>query len=371
MDMRRGDITQASKAESGLASLQSGDVLKLLDSRSRSIFSIVVDYFLQTGSPLSSDNVVMRLDSRLSSATVRHVMSYLQRMGLLYAPHSSSGRLPTDAGLRLFVEGLLEVKSADENMRALIESNMAEADEGIASILEQASDVLSMMSHCTGVVMAPRRDLPIKHIEFVPLDGGKALAVIVGDHGETENRLISLSKSLTQSDLRSATNYLNDRLCGHTLKDMRLSIQQEIREHKAALDEASCRVVEAGLATWSGQSKDYLIVRGYSQLMEDMHALEDLNRIKSLFAHLESGRQLLDLVEMTQKAEGVRLFIGAESPVFRHAGCSMVVAPFRDQDETVVGAIGVVGPARMNYGHIIPMVDYTADLLRRIIAQEQ
>lgn len=343
------------------------DLLHLLDRRSRSIFSIVVDYFLETGAPLSSDNVVQRLDSRLSSATVRHVMVYLQQMGLLYAPHSSSGRLPTDKGLRLFVEGILEIQSVDDNMRAMIESGVQESDEGIASLLEQATEVLSLMSHCTGVVMAPKRDMPIKHIEFVPLQEGKALAVIVGEHGETENRLIDVPKSLVRSDLVRAANYLNDRLCGRTLNEARAVITDEIKERNAQLDELSCRVVEAGLATWSGQSKDYLIVRGMSQLMDDMKVGEDLERIKSLFLDLESGKQLLQLVELTQQAEGVRLFIGAESSVFRHAGCSMIVAPFHDKKETIVGAIGIVGPARMNYGHIIPMVDYTAELVGRIV----
>lgn len=340
-----------------------------LNERSREIFRHIVDAYVETGEPVGSRTLSRRLGLVLSPASIRNVMADLEEAGLLYAPHTSAGRLPTDAGLRMFVDGLLEIGgdiSADE--RANIDGKCAAAGRTVSEMLEEASSTLAGLSRCAGLVISPKAEAPLKHIEFVPLGDQRALVVMVTEGGLVENRIVALPAGLPASALTEASNYLNSRLKGQMLDDLRLQVEGEIAQRQAELDELTTRVVQAGLATrGEGPQGPALILRGQAQLLTDVSALEDLERIRSLFEILEEKESTLRLLDSTGEAEGVQIFIGAENALFRHTGCSMIIAPYHDQRRTIVGAIGVIGPTRMNYARIIPMVDYTAKLIGRLL----
>ena len=300
-------------------------------------------------------------------------MADLEDAGLLFSPHTSAGRLPTDKGLRLYVDGLLEVGNLTAEERETIEGQFAGASSTLEGLLEEATTVLSGLSGCASVVLAPKTESPLKHIEFVNLSPGRALVVMVTESGVVENRIIQAPDPLAPSALIEATNYLSARLVGRTITEAYDEIMAELEAHRAQLDELTSKVVERGLATWVGDKagaegslEGSLIVRGQAHLLEDVTALADLEHIRSLFATLETKERMLKLLSLTDAAEGVQIFIGADNNLFDLAGCSMIVDSFQSRNEQIVGAIGVIGPARMNYARIIPMVDYTAKLIGRL-----
>jgi heat-inducible transcriptional repressor len=338
-----------------------------LNERSREVFRRVVEAFVETGEPVGSRTISRRLGVQLSPATIRNVMADLEEAGLLYAPHTSAGRLPTEAGLRLFVDGLLEVGSLTEEERRSIDGQCAAVGRSLPEVLEQVSATISGLTHCAGLVYSPKIEKALKHIEFVPLGTGRALVVIVSEGGLVENRVLELPAGITPAMLTEAGNFLNARVAGRTLDEARTQVTAEIQQQRAQLDELTRRVVEAGVATWSGSDGGHLIVRGRANLLDDVSAVSDLERIRSLFDALETKQSLLRLIDATSVADGVQIFIGAENELFQVAGCAMIVAPFSNGRERVVGAIGVVGPMRMNYARIIPMVDYTAKLVGRLL----
>ncbi|GAB3440691.1 heat-inducible transcriptional repressor HrcA [Insolitispirillum peregrinum] len=339
-----------------------------MNERSREIFRHVVDAYVETGEPIGSRTLSRRLTTSLSPATIRNVLADLEDAGLLYAPHTSAGRLPTEAGLRLFVSGLLEVGALLPEEREQVDLRCRAQGKSLESMLGEASSMLSGLSHCAGVVLAPKTETALKHIEFVNLGPGRALVVMVTEHGLVENRIIEVPQGLPPSALSEASNYLSARLAGRTLDEAREVITGELVGKKAQLDELTGRVVQAGLATWSGTGSDgALIVRGQSNLLNDVHALEDLERIRGLFTALEAREQTLRLLDLVHGAEGVQIFIGAENELFSTSGCSMIVAPYQNSREEIVGAIGVIGPTRVNYARIIPLVDYTAKVIGRLI----
>jgi heat-inducible transcriptional repressor len=344
-----------------------------LSERSREIFRHIVEAYVETGEPVGSRTLSRKMGVPLSPATIRNVMADLQEAGLLYAPHTSAGRLPTDLGLRLFVDGFLEVGRLSAEERAKIDSQCAAAGKSLPQVLEQTTQLLSGLSHCAGLVMAPKSEGALKHIEFVSLGPGRALVVVVTASGLVENRVVELPLGLATSELVRAGNYLNNRLMGRTFGEARGEITKELDENRAELDALTRKVVEAGLATWSGNSADaadsgYLIVRGQSKLLEDVTALGDLERIRILFETLETKETMVRLLDAAQTGAGVQIFIGAENKLFGLGGCSMIIAPYANAKEQVVGAIGVIGPTRMNYARVIPMVDYTAKVIARLIA---
>jgi heat-inducible transcriptional repressor len=339
-----------------------------LNERSREIFRLIVDGYVQTGEPIGSRTLSRLLGQNLSPATIRNVMADLEEIGLLYAPHTSAGRLPTEAGLRLFVHGLLEIGNLAENERNNIESLCAARGKSLAQALEEATTALSGLSHCAGVVVVPKQERPLKHIEFVHLGPGRALVVLVTEDGLVENRVIEVPLGLPPSTLVSAGNYLNARLIGRTIEEARSEIEEDIGSHKAQLDELTTRVVATGLASWAGgDGESALIVRGQANLLEDVTALADLERLRTLFEMLETKETMLRLLDASKTAEGVQIFIGAESHLFGVAGCSLIIAPYQNSREQIIGAIGVIGPTRINYARIIPMVDYTAKVIGRLI----
>ena len=338
-----------------------------LNERSREIFRHIVDLYVETGEPVGSRTLSRRLGQNLSPATIRNVMADLEEAGLLMAPHTSAGRLPTDAGLRLFVHGLLEVGRISEDERRSIDSQCAAAGKSVAQALEEATSALSGLSQCAGVVLAPKTERPLKHMEFVHLGPGRALVVMVTEDGLVENRVITVPLGLPPSSMIAAGNYLNGRLVGRTLDEAKIAIADDLEGHRAQLDELTSKLVEAGLAMVSGGQDGALIVRGQAKLLGDVTALADLERLRGLFEALETKESMLRLLEATRTGEGVQIYIGAENPLFAVAGCSKVVAPYQNSREQIVGAIGVIGPTRLNYARIIPMVDYTAMVIGRLL----
>jgi heat-inducible transcriptional repressor len=348
-----------------------------LNARSRQVFRRIVDTYLQTGEPVGSRTLSRRLEEQLSPATIRNVMADLEDAGLLMAPHTSAGRMPTEAGLRLYVDGLLEVGSIGEEERSRIDAQTAGSGRSIEGVLADASAALSGLSRYAGLVAAPLIDRPFRHIEFVPLSPGRALAVVVTDNGMVENRVIELPLGMSVSTLVEAGNYLTSRLAGRSFVDAKTLIQQEMEEQRSQLDELTQKVVAAGLATWSADGSaerdgGILIVRGQANLLDDVTNLVDLERIRMLFELLETKQSLLRLIDLAQAGKGVQIFIGSKNELFGLSGCSMVIAPYRaggddGRSSSVVGAIGVIGPARMNYARIIPMVDYTAQVVSRLL----
>ncbi len=342
-------------------------VIGELNERSREIFRQIVDAYVETGEPVGSRSVAQRMGMGLSPATIRNVMADLTDAGLLYAPHTSAGRMPTDLGLQLFVDGLLEIGALSQKERREIANRCKTAARNPEDVLAEASAMLSGLSSCAGLVVAPKLERPWRQIEFVPLSPGRALVVMVTTEGLVENRIIELPADLPASALVTAGNYLNARMNGATLEEMRETIAREMEEHRTQLDTAAERVVEAGLACWSGGPQARLIIKGQARLLEDITALDDLERVRGLFAALERQETMLRLIEQTKLGEGVQIFIGADNPMFAHTGCSVIITPYMNSSQEVLGAIGVIGPTRIDYGRIIPMVDYTAKVVGRLL----
>jgi heat-inducible transcriptional repressor len=340
-----------------------------LNERSRNIFRRIVDSYLETGDPIGSRTLSNMLESKLSPATVRNVMADLEDAGLLYAPHMSAGRIPTESGLRLFVDGLLEVGNITDEERESIEGQCAAVGNSVKGMLEEASAAISGLSGCAGLVMAPKTDTPLRHIEFVNLSPGRALVVMVTENGVVENRVIEAPPGLPASALVEATNYLGTRLVGRTMAEANDEIMAELEAHQAQLDDLTTRVVESGLASWSGDDTQTstLIVRGQANLLEDMSGVADLEQIRSLFNALERKESMLKLLSLADSADGVQIFVGASNSLFSLAGCSAIVSPYQNARDEIVGAIGVIGPTRMNYARIIPIVDYTAKLIGKLV----
>ncbi|MBE7635793.1 heat-inducible transcriptional repressor HrcA [Sneathiella sp. P13V-1] len=339
--------------------------IRELNDRSREIFRAIVENFLETGEPLGSRSLSRIENIGLSPASIRNIMADLTDAGLLYSPHVSAGRLPTQMGMQLFVDGLLEVGNLTDAERADIKTRCAVDGKNFDEVLGEASSMLSGLSNCASLVMAPKTDSPVKQIEFVNLGGNRALVIMVTADGQVENRTIELPLGLSPSALIEAGNYLTHRLQGKTLSEVKSQIRKEISSQEAELDDLTAGLVEKGIASWGG--KETLIVKGYSNLLQDVQAVEDLERVKQLFDTLEAGKEGIKLLELAEGGSGVRIFIGAENNLFSLSGTSMIISPYQNSRNQVVGALGVIGPTRLNYARIIPMVDYTAKIIGRLL----
>jgi heat-inducible transcriptional repressor len=349
--------------------------LASLDQRSRDIFRRLVETYLETGEPVGSRTISRVLPINLSPASVRNVMSDLEESGLIFSPHTSAGRLPTELGLRFFVDSLLDLDPLSLMEQAHIDAGLAAAfdrQRRVDDVLSDATNMLSGLSHCAGLVLTSKVNIRLRHIDFVDLSPGKALVVLVGEDGTVENRAIDVPQGLPVSSLVMVSNYLNRRFQGKTLPEARRIVRQEVEYVKRELDELSARVVEAGLATWVGEGEDVdektLIVRGQANLIEDMPALQDLERIRRLFEDLETKKDLIQLVGLAEEGEGVRIFIGSENKLFSLSGSSLVVSPYQDTQQNIIGVLGVIGPTRLNYARIIPIVEYTARAIGRVMS---
>ncbi len=347
---------------------------KALGERPREVFRHLVEAFLTSGEPVGSRTLSQRLPLALSPASIRNVMADLESMGLLYAPHTSAGRAPTEKGLRLFVDGLLEIGELAPDERVAIEARMSGSGRAVEDVLTQATSLLSGLSNCAGLVVSSKQESALKHIEFVAVAPGKALVVMVSEDGQVENRLIATPVGLPPSTLSEASNYLNARLRGRTLDAARGEVVLELESERAELDQLTAKIVSEGLATLSTSGvnlrhseEKVLIVRGASHLLDTVEAQADIERVRNLFEDIERKNDLIRLLELAREGDGVRIFIGSENRLFSLSGSSIVAAPYANAQGKVIGVIGVLGPTRLNYGRIIPIVDHTAKVVGRLL----
>ena len=343
--------------------------LAQLSERSRDIFRQIVESYLATGEPVGSRNISRLITTPLSPASVRNVMSDLEQLGLIYAPHTSAGRLPTETGLRFFVDALMEIGDLGEDSRRDMQAKVAAAGKSLDAVLNEASGMLSGLTRAAGVVVAAKLNVRLKHIEFVRLEPERAMVILVSEDGQVENRIINVPVGLPTSALTEASNFLNAHARGRTIAEAAAELETAHEAGKAELDQLTQKIVEAGLASWSGGAQDdrKLIVRGHANLLDDLKALEDLERVRLLFDDLETKRELIDLLGRAELADGARIFIGSENKLFSLSGSSTIVAPYRDNAGRILGVIGVIGPTRLNYARVIPMVDYTAKVVSKLI----
>jgi heat-inducible transcriptional repressor len=344
--------------------------LSTLDARAREIFREIVESYLTTGEPVGSRTLSRLGGVGLSAASIRNTMSDLVSLGLLQAPHAMAGRMPTQAGLRFFVDSLLQLGEVAEEEKREIDARIASAGTNPQDVLGAASELLSGLAGGAGLVVTPERDAPVRHAEIVSIGPGQALLVLVFEDNQIENRILNTTADLPQSVLIEAANYLNARFKGRTLSEARTAATEALAQDRAALDEATAKLVESGLVEWSGEDPTHgrsLIVRGRGNLLRDQQAIADLERAQRLFDDLEKTRELIQVLDLAKAGDAVRVFIGSENPLFSLSGSSLIVAPYMNAERRVVGALGVIGPTRLNYARVIPVVDYTARVVSRVL----
>ncbi len=346
------------------------NTLSEMNERSRAVFRTLVESYLSSGEPVGSRNLARDLEESVSAATVRNVMQDLEHLGLLNAPHVSAGRIPTQMGLRLFVDGLLQLGDVSNEERTKIEASIGQEQSDITAVLDRAGAMLSGLTQGASLVLAPNEDTSIKHVEFVNLSPERGLVVLVKADGTVENRLFTPPQGLTPSAMREAANFLNAILEGHTISEMRRVVAAEVEARRTEIGTLTKAVIESGLADWVEDDVQggRLIVRGRSNLLDQSDAQEDLELIRQLFDDLERKEDLVQLLDLAEQGDGVRVFIGSENKLFSLSGSSLVVSPYMNAERRVIGAIGVIGPTRLNYGRVVPIVDYTAQLVGRVVS---
>ena len=344
--------------------------LSTLDARAREIFREIVESYLTTGEPVGSRTLSKLGGVSLSPASIRNTMADLTALGLIDAPHAMAGRRPTQAGLRFFVDSLLQLGDVPEHEKREIDDRIAHAGGNPQDVMGAASELLSGLAGGAGLVMTPERDAPVRHAEIVSVAPGQALLVLVFEDNQVENRLIATPPDLPPSTLVEAANYLNARFKGKTLGEARADAGDMLARDRAALDQAAAKLIESGLVEWSGEDPTMgraLIVRGRANLLQDAEAVADLERARRLFDDLEKTRELIQVLDLAKAGDAVRVFIGSENPLFSLSGSSLIVAPYMNAERRVVGALGVIGPTRLNYARVIPVVDYTARIVGRVL----
>ena len=350
--------------------IEKKEILEEMNNRSREVFRRVVEGYLTDGEPVGSRTLSREFSEDISAATIRNVMQDLEFLGLLGSPHTSAGRVPTQQGLRMFVDGILEVSEVDKNDRKKIDKIVSDETNQVDDILDDISTTLSGVTQGASLVLTPKREAPIKHVEFLPLSTSQALVVLVFADGHVENRLFKPPPGQTPSSMKEAANFLNAIMEGNTLSEAKKLIKNEIDFRRQELDTLARDLVKSGLALWEDTEERHerLIVKGRANLLNESSQQQDLDRIKNLFDDLERKRDIADFLELTEKGEGVRIFIGSENKLFSLTGSSLVVSPYMNSDRKIIGAVGVIGPTRLNYGRIVPVVDYTAQLVGKMIA---
>ncbi len=344
-------------------------LLEEMNDRSLEVYRRVVEGYLESGDPVGSRTLTRTMNEKVSAATIRNVMQDLEYMGLIGSPHASAGRVPTQMGLRMFVDGLLEVTAPTDQDREKISATLGGNSDDVGMMLDRIGSALSGVTKGASLVLAPKHEAPIKHIEFVSLTPERALVVLVFADGHVENRVFTPPIGQTPSSMREAANFMNALAEGKTLSELRRDVREQISSRRQEIDALAHAMVESGLAVWSeeGDGPERLIVRGRANLLEET-GQDDLDRIRVLFDDLERKRDLADFLQLTEEGEGVRIFIGSENRLFSLSGSSLVVSPYMNADRKIIGAVGVIGPTRLNYGRIVPLVDYTAQLVGRMIS---
>ncbi|WP_299950115.1 heat-inducible transcriptional repressor HrcA [uncultured Ruegeria sp.] len=349
---------------------EASKILSEMNDRSREVFRLIVESYLDSGEPVGSRTLTRTLSEKVSAATVRNVMQDLEFLGLLDSPHVSAGRIPTQQGLRMFVDGLLEVGDLGASDRQKLDETLGSNAGDVGGMLDRVGSALSHVTHGASLVLTPKQESEIKHIEFVSLAHDRALVVLVFADGHVENRLFTPPPGQTPSSMREAANFLNALIEGRTLSEVRRQMQSQIDARKQEIDLLARAMVESGMAVWDGDDTDSarLIVRGRANLLNEPGQIEELDRIRTLFDDLERKRDIAEFLELTEDGEGVRIFIGSENKLFSLSGSSLVVSPYMNADRKIIGAVGVIGPTRLNYGRIVPIVDYTAQLVGKLIS---
>ncbi|MEY4871210.1 MAG: heat-inducible transcriptional repressor HrcA [Pseudomonadota bacterium] len=344
-------------------------ILTEMNDRSREVFRRVVEGYLASGDPVGSRTLTRSMTEKLSAATIRNVMQDLEFLGLLDSPHISAGRIPTQLGLRMFVDSLLEVGTVDAADRERIDATLGQNDQDVTSLLDHIGAALSGITRGASLVLAPKTEAAIRHIEFVSLSPDRALVVLVFANGQVENRIFAPPPGQTPSSMREAANFLNALAEGKTLTELRRSMVADIARRRQEIDSLARELVESGLAVWEnpGENSERLIVRGRANLLDEESI--DIDRIRTLFDDLERKRDITEFLELAETGEGVRIFIGSENKLFSLSGSSLVVSPYMNADRKIIGAVGVIGPTRLNYGRIVPIVDYTAQLVGRLMSE--
>jgi heat-inducible transcriptional repressor len=348
----------------------SSNILDDMNGRTREVFRRIVEGYLENGEPMGSRTLSRSLSEQISPATIRNVMQDLEFLGLLDSPHVSAGRIPSELGLRMFVDGLLEINTLDQSDREKLNESVRQGDGDVAETLDRIGSALSGLTQSASLVLTPKQEEPIKHIDFVSLAPDRVLVVLVFANGEVENRLFTPPLGQTPSALREAANFLNALIAGRTLSEVHTIVSKEITKRRQEIDELAKGMVEKGIAVWQdrGETNERLIVRGRANLLEHDTPERDIELVKSLFDDLERKQDIADFLDLTEKGDGVRIFIGSENKLFSLSGSSLVVSSYMNADHKVIGAIGVIGPKRLNYGRIVPIVDYTAQLVGKIIS---
>jgi heat-inducible transcriptional repressor len=351
-----------------MKAIDQSQILSDLNDRTREVFRRVVESYLHSGLPVGSRTITRDFSEKLSAATIRNVMQDLEYLGLLESPHVSAGRVPTQSGLRLFVDALLEVDKVSATDREKLDATRLSNERDVTAMLDTVGSALSSITKGASLVLSPKQEAPIKHIEFVPIASDRALVVLVFADGQVENRLFTPPPGLLSSSLREAVNFVNAFASGLTLSELRQRLRSEITQRRQEIDQLAGDLVERGMAIWEdeGERRERLIVRGRSNLIDSADA-ENLDRMRELFDDLERKRDIAEVLELTERGDGVRIFIGAENKLFSLTGSTLVVSPYMNADSKIIGAVGVIGPTRLNYGRIVPIVDYTAQLVGRML----
>ncbi len=340
-----------------------------LNDRSKQIFKSVIEAYLTSGEPIGSKTLSNKLGINISSSAIRSIMANLQKEGLLFAPHVSAGRLPTDKGMRYFVDGLLEFGRLSKNEQEKIKTQCQSKGSSFEDVLEEASKTLSGLSKCAGFVVAPKYQNKIKHIEFIKLSSNQVMSVVANENGLVENRILDSNNYYSENTLKKVSNYLNSKYTGKTIDEIKNKIGNEINNSKLELDSISQKLVQEGIIELAPNSESpYIFLHGQSSLLEDEIIAKDLDRMKNIFDDIENKSSFLSVLESTSKGEGVQIFIGAQNILFNHSGLSMVMAPYINNEQKIIGAIGVLGPMRINYARIVPLVDYTSKIVGRILS---
>jgi|TARA_B110000438_G_scaffold298999_1_gene348305 heat-inducible transcriptional repressor len=339
-----------------------------LSDRSKQIFKGLVENYLETGDPAGSQTILKKIGINISAASIRSILANLQKEGLLYAPHTSAGRLPTEKGMAFFVDGLLEFGRLTKNEQESIKSQCQSKGSSFEDVLDRASKTISGLSNCAGIVVAPKYQNKIKHIEFIKLSSNQIMSIIACENGIIENRILDVKNDYKESNLKQVSNYLNSKFMGSTIENIKSSIQKEIKVSKSELDLLSSRLVKEGVFEVAPNKENpYIFLHGQSSLLEDEMVSKDLDQLRNLFDDIENKSNFLNILENTIDAQGVQIFIGSKNFLFKHSGLSMVMAPYKNNEQKIIGAIGVVGPTRIDYAKIVPLVDYTSKVIGRII----
>ena len=347
--------------------MKSNLYLELTD-RTKQIFKTVVESYLETGSPSGSETVLKKTGLDISSASVRNILSNLQKEGLLFSPHTSAGRVPTEKGMRFFVDGLLEFGRISKSEKENIEQLSSSKSKSYQEVLDEASRAISGLSNYAGIVIAPKYQKNLKHLEFIRLNQTQVMSILAYENGEIENRIIEDSGRFTNSQLLQTSNYLSDKFKNKNINEIKKIIEDEITNTRSSLEQISRKLVEKGIVEIEPKiNNPYIFLHGQSKLLKDEIISKDLDEIRQLFDEIENKTTFIDILENAGKAKGVQIFIGSKNFLFKHSGLSMVMAPYKNREQKIVGAIGVVGPTRLNYSKIVPLVDYTSKVIGKVV----